>query len=40
MRKVWTDGERNESKRMSSARVSTIFTGLPSALAASAAGTA
>ena len=33
------EGERNESKRMSSGRVNTIFTGLPSALAASAAGT-
>ena len=36
---VWMDGERNESKRMSSGRVSTSFTGLPRALAASAAGT-
>ena len=36
---VWIEGERNESKRISSGRVSTIFTGLPSALAASAAGT-
>jgi hypothetical protein len=32
------NGERNESNRRSSGRVSTNFTGLPSALAASAAG--
>ena len=37
---TWTEGERKESKRLSSARVQTIFTGRPSALAASAAGTA
>src|SRR5208337_1539577 len=39
MRRIWIEGERNESKRISSARVSSIFTGLPSAFAASAAGT-
>ena len=40
IRNTWTEGERGESKRASSARVQTIFTGLPTALAARAAGTA
>ena len=38
---VWTEAERGLSKRLSSARVMTIFTGLPPmALEASAAPTA
>ena len=37
---VWTEGERTETKRTSSSRVSTSLTGLPRALAAKAAGTA
>ena len=40
MRRTCIEGDRGQSKRMSSGRVQTILTGLPTALAASAAGTA
>ena len=40
IRTTCTDGERGLSNRLSSARVKTSFTGLPAALAASAAATA
>ena len=39
IRTTCVEGDRGQSKRISSARVQTILTGLPTALAASAAGT-